>query len=126
MENATSKTIVVSGATSGIGWAAAEQLVRQGVFVIGIGRSAERCRAAEERLRALRPGAQAEYLVADLSLQSEIKSVADSIRAVMRKRGINGLDGLLNNAGTFSWWLAYTAEGHEMQWAVNHLARPSC
>jgi retinol dehydrogenase 12 len=118
----TPKIIVVTGATSGIGLAAAEQLVRKGIFVIGIGRSAERCRAAEQHLRAIQPGAQAEYLVADLSIQSEVKAVAESIRATMQTHDRTGLDGLLNNAGTFSYWLAYTPEGHQLQWAVNHLA----
>ena len=46
------KTIVVTGATSGIGLATAEELVRQGSHVIGVGRSAQRCQAAEQRLAA--------------------------------------------------------------------------
>ena len=45
------KTILVTGATSGIGLAAAEILARQGAFVIGTGRSAERCKAAEQRIQ---------------------------------------------------------------------------
>jgi NAD(P)-dependent dehydrogenase (short-subunit alcohol dehydrogenase family) len=35
---------------------------------------------------------------------------------------LTGLDGLINNAGTFTFWLTLTPEGIEMQWAVNHLA----
>ena len=49
------KTIVVTGATSGIGLATAEELARQGANVIGVGRSAQRCRAAEQRLAATQP-----------------------------------------------------------------------
>ncbi len=118
----SSKTIVVTGATSGIGLAAAELLVRQGVFVIGVGRSAERCREAERRLRFLNPQAGAVYRVADLSLQRQVRDLAAQIRELVTSNGRPGLDGLINNAGTFTYWLALTAEGFETQWAVNHLA----
>jgi NAD(P)-dependent dehydrogenase (short-subunit alcohol dehydrogenase family) len=129
MENSFSgKTFIVSGATSGIGLAVAENLVRQGAMVIGIGRSAERCREAERRLRYIHldssPASQAStcYCVADLSLQSQIRSVAEEIREIVADSGRVGLDGLINNAGTFTYWLTLTPEGFEMQWAVNHLA----
>ncbi len=118
----SSKTIVVTGATSGIGLAAAELLARQGVFVIGVGRSAERCREAERRLRFLNPQAGAVYRVADLSLQNQVRGLAAEIREILAASSRPGLDGLINNAGTFTYWLALTAEGFETQWAVNHLA----
>lgn len=118
----TGKTIVVTGATSGIGLATAEELTRRGVDVIGVGRSAERCRAAQERLAALNPAAQPIYCIADLALQSEVRRLAGDIRRVLAERGQSALDGLVNNAGTFTFWLALTAEGFETQWAVNHLA----
>ena len=118
----THKTFVITGATSGIGLACAEMLVRQGAGLIGVGRSAERCRAAETRLHALNPQAEIRYLVADLSLQSEVRALTQRIRAEVQARGQQGLDGLVNNAGTFTYWLTLTREGFETQWAVNHLA----
>ena len=45
------KTYVVTGATSGIGLAAAEALARRGAALIGVGRSPERCREADRRIR---------------------------------------------------------------------------
>lgn len=118
----THKTYVITGATSGIGLATAQALVRCGADLIGIGRSRERCRAAEHQLRALNPTASITYLAGDLSLQSEVRALAGAIRAALAEAGKTSLDGLVNNAGTFTYWLALTAEGYETQWAVNHLA----
>jgi NAD(P)-dependent dehydrogenase (short-subunit alcohol dehydrogenase family) len=116
------KTIVVTGATSGIGLAAAERLVCLGAAVIGVGRSQERCREAQNRLLRANPGASVVYCAADLSLQSQIRDLGGEIREILAADGKACLDGLVNNAGTFTWWLTLTAEGFEMQWAVNHLA----
>jgi NAD(P)-dependent dehydrogenase (short-subunit alcohol dehydrogenase family) len=116
------KTIVVTGATSGIGLAAAERLARLGASVIGVGRSEERCQEAQDRLLRSNLGASVIYYVADLALQSQIRALGGEIREVLAASGKVGLDGLVNNAGTFTWWLTLTPEGFEMQWAVNHLA----
>ncbi len=116
------KTFVVTGATSGIGLACAEGLLRQGAAVIGVGRSAQRCREAEQRLRRIAPEGGLAYLVADLSLQGQVRGLAGQIKAALEASGKTALDGLLNNAGTFTYWLTLTPEGFEMQWAVNHLA----
>jgi NAD(P)-dependent dehydrogenase (short-subunit alcohol dehydrogenase family) len=115
-------TYVVTGATSGIGLAVARELARKGATVIGVGRSAERCRAALEFLPSVRPGAEHLFLTADLSLQGEVRGLAARIREALDFRGQSHLDGLVNNAGAFTYWLTLTAEGFETQWAVNHLA----
>src|SRR5512137_2865272 len=116
------KTYVITGATSGIGLATAEKLVSLGANVIGVGRSPERCRAAETRLREVNALTQVEYCVADLALQSQVRELRDEIGVILQKWGKVCLDGLVNNAGTFTYWLSLTAEGFETQWAVNHLA----
>jgi retinol dehydrogenase-12 len=116
------KTIVVTGATSGIGLAVAESLASQGATIIGVGRSEERCRRAEQRLRGAYPNTQVEYCLADLSEQSQVLKAAEYIRQKVSSDGRPGLDGLVNNAGTFTYWMTLTAEGFEMQWAVNHLS----
>jgi retinol dehydrogenase-12 len=120
--NLSAKTYVVTGATSGIGLAAAEILLRQGACVIGVGRSAGRCQEVENRLRRAHPASDITCLVADLSSQGQVRSLAAQIRARLAQRGTSALDGLLNNAGTFTYWLILTPDGFETQWAVNHLA----
>jgi NAD(P)-dependent dehydrogenase (short-subunit alcohol dehydrogenase family) len=120
MENM--RTYVVTGATSGIGLAIVEGLLEKEQQVIGVGRSSERCAEQKTRLGDLYPGQKIAYLVADLSLQPEIHALAKNVEDVLNEWGVNGLDGLVNNAGTFTYWQKYTQEGFETQWAVNHLA----
>ena len=121
-QNILGKTYVVTGATSGIGLAMAAELVREGASVIGVGRSAERCAAAEQHLRTIDPQAHIDYLCADLSLQSQVRQLAAHIGEVLASQGKSWLDGLVNNAGTFTYWQILSPEGFETQWAVNHLA----
>lgn len=116
------KTFVVTGATSGIGFAVASALSVRGAAVIGVGRSTERCRLAAHQLRSLNPKSQVDYLSADLSIQSEVRRLAGQIQTLLAARDKTALDGLLNNAGTYAYWLTLTPDGVELQWAVNHLA----
>lgn len=116
------KTIVITGATSGIGLAMMEGLALKGYDLIGIGRSTERCDYQKERLHESFPDLRIEYLVADLSSQIEIRNLVIEIEDLLSEWNIAGLDGLINNAGTFTYWQSLTSEGFETQWAVNHLA----
>jgi NAD(P)-dependent dehydrogenase (short-subunit alcohol dehydrogenase family) len=118
----STKTYVVTGATSGIGLAVAEELLSGGSAMIGVGRSPQRCRETEQRLQQKYPAAQVSYLVADLAEQREVKLLAEQIRDMLSSRGTNTLNGLVNNAGIFTYWFTQTSDGIEMQWAVNHLA----
>jgi NAD(P)-dependent dehydrogenase (short-subunit alcohol dehydrogenase family) len=121
-QNILGKTYVITGATSGIGLAMAAELVRKGACVIGTGRSTERCAAAEGHLRNLDTQAHVDYLCADLSLQSQVRGLAARIAELLASQGKSCLDGLVNNAGTFTYWQILSPEGFETQWAVNHLA----
>ena len=116
------KTIVVTGATSGIGFSTARQLALQGANVIGIGRSIDSCSLAESQIKSISPAGKIRYYKADLSLQSEVRSLASRISKAVRTTGEDKLDWLINNAGVFYFWRTVTLEGFEMQWAVNHLA----
>lgn len=116
------KTFVVTGATSGIGYATVKLLAATGSLVIGTGRSEERCIYAEREIRSLTGNSKVVYLTADLAQQNEVRALASRIREVITDHGENSLDGLVNNAGTFTYWLGLTVEGIETQWAVNHFA----
>jgi NAD(P)-dependent dehydrogenase (short-subunit alcohol dehydrogenase family) len=118
----STKTYVVTGATSGIGLAVAEALLSSGSAVIGVGRSPQRCRETEQLLQQKYPAAQVSYLVADLAEQREVKHLAEQLRDLLSSRGTTTLNGLVNNAGTFTYWFTQTSDGIEMQLAVNHLA----
>ncbi len=116
------KTVVLTGATSGIGLATARELAGKGAFLIGTGRSKERCDKTEAEIKALYPDAKVSYLTADLSSLDEVASLASNIREVLAAHGYDRLDVLINNAGTVSSWYVSTVDGFELQFAVNHLA----
>lgn len=116
------KIIVITGATSGIGLATAKELAGKGAYVIGTGRSKERCIKAEEKIRKFFPQAKLCYLIADLSSLNEVKRLAADIIEKLSSEGISRIDVLINIAGTVSSWYVSTVDGFELQFAVNHLA----
>jgi NAD(P)-dependent dehydrogenase (short-subunit alcohol dehydrogenase family) len=114
---------VITGATSGIGLAVAELLAEQNARIIGVGRSAERCAAALERLLDHgTPRQRIAFVTADLSIQAEVHRLAAEVAALLDSWGHPHLDALINNAATVPFWQTLTPEGFDMQWAVNHLA----
>jgi NAD(P)-dependent dehydrogenase (short-subunit alcohol dehydrogenase family) len=72
------KTVVITGATSGIGEVAALALAKMGARIIAVGRSKARGDATLARLRSSAPGAAHALHLADLSRLSEMKRVAGS------------------------------------------------
>lgn len=112
----------VTGATSGIGRALMDQLAESGSWLIGVGRSSERNQTAASQIRTDYPQAQVRYLEADLASQREVRGLAGAIEEQLERWGREGLDGLVNNAATVTFWREETEDGLEKQWAVNHLA----
>lgn len=116
------KAMVVTGASAGIGLATATELAGRGAYVIGVGRSRERCEAAKDTIQEQSPDARVDFCIADLSSQRQILTLSDAIKGKLEETGCTELDALINNAGAFSSYYVSTAEGFELQWAVNHLA----
>jgi retinol dehydrogenase 14 len=116
MENSMGgKTCLVTGATSGIGAATALLLAKRGATVIGVGRDGERCRRSVERITRA-TGSRCEFVVADLSVQSEIHRLAGEL-----KKSHGKLDVLVNNVGARFLSRLVSADGLEMTFALNHL-----
>jgi NAD(P)-dependent dehydrogenase (short-subunit alcohol dehydrogenase family) len=109
------KTVLVTGASSGIGRATALALAGQGARLLLAGRTPERCEEALASVRAA--GAEdAQMLLADLSSLAGIRKLADDV-----KTHTDRLDVLVNNAGTTLARRSTTADGYETTFAVNHL-----
>lgn len=116
------KTVVVTGATSGIGLEVARILMLRGFNVIGVGHSKINCDRAEESLRSTRSEADITYFSADLMQQSEITRVARELREHIESQCEGRLHALINNAGCARNWYMTTDEGYEQQFALNYLA----
>jgi retinol dehydrogenase 12 len=109
--------VLITGATRGIGEAAAIALARQGVELALVGREPERVRAVAEQARAAGTGAPVHEHVADLLLMSEVRALAEEVAASYER-----IDVLANNAGALFSQRKETSEGLERTFALNHLA----
>src|SRR5882724_13160180 len=108
----TGRTVLITGANSGLGLRSAQVLAGMGARVLLGCRSAERGRAAVAKV-----GPNAELVEIDLAdLASVRKAAAD-----VRERTGDKLDILMNNAGVMGTPLRRTADGFELQFGTNHL-----
>jgi len=116
------KTVVVTGATSGIGFAVCRELAALDYGIIGVGRSEERCKNALDILNKEFPGVQAIYFCGELSRQNDTARVGNEIREYIEKKCDGKLHALINNAGCVRSYYTTTEDGYETAFAVNHLA----
>ena len=118
------KVAIVTGIGSGIGFAAAVALGREGFALIGVVRSERRAEETQVALEAAVPGA-GEHLTlvsGDLSKRRDVLRLVEEVARILDQRFGGRLDRLLCSAGTVTSWYLATEDGYETQFAVNHLA----
>lgn len=111
------KTILVTGATDGIGFETVKMLVSMGHNVLLHGRNRAKLEKVAKELSGIAGGGRVESYLADLSRMSEVEALA---RAVTEKN--KKLDVLINNAGVFVSLKSFTDDGLDVRFAVNTIA----
>jgi NAD(P)-dependent dehydrogenase (short-subunit alcohol dehydrogenase family) len=109
--------VLITGATRGIGHAAAIELARRGAEIALVGREPERVQETAREARASGGGAPVHEHVTDLMLMAEVRTLAAEVKNRYRR-----IDVLANNAGAIFGSRDETSEGLERTFALNHLA----
>jgi deazaflavin-dependent oxidoreductase (nitroreductase family) len=110
------RVIVLTGATSGIGLAAAEALARLGASLVLVGRDAALAHGAAVRVARASGNTEVRPVVADLASLRQVHALADDLARLPR------LDALVHCAGLWHLRRAVSVDGLEETLAVNHLA----
>ena len=110
------KTVLLTGATSGIGWEASTSFARMGARLIMIGRDAGKTAQKLEEVRQRSGSATVDSLLCDFSSQAQVRRLAEEFRA-----RYDTLHVLVNNAGTVFPKRTVTSDGIESTFAVNYL-----
>ncbi|WP_411108983.1 SDR family NAD(P)-dependent oxidoreductase [Streptomyces sp. c-19] len=121
MNARTAHTVLITGATQGLGRGIALDLAARGCTVLLHGRDPDRLGATAEEVRARAPHTEVRTFLADLGDLDQVRAMADRLRATEPR-----LDALVNNAvaggGAEPLRRERSAQGHELRFAVNHLA----
>lgn len=117
MADMQGKVCVVTGANSGIGKATAQGLAAAGATVVMVCRDRARGAAAEQEIRVATGNAAVELWQADLASLADIRRLATELLAAHPVIHV-----LINNAGVMVDKRQMSADGFELQFAVNHLA----
>ena len=110
------KNIIITGATDGIGLAAAKSIAKKGYHVSLVGRNSEKGKKALEVIIKHSGNENLDFFECDLSLVANVKDLADRIKQKHSK-----IDVLLNNAGGANKTKQITSEGLEKTFATNQM-----
>lgn len=111
------KTVIITGATSGIGEQTLIRLAQQGATIGFIGRNLKKCKETRDRARLASGNPAIRYHLADFRSLSQVADVAKEIIAEYPC-----IDVLINNAGLITQKHEETEDGFELLFGVNHLA----
>ncbi len=109
------KTVVITGATSGLGRATALQLAQKGAFVVIIARSNTKANEVINKIE--KEGGKGQFIISELSSMKDTKEAAERIT-----KDVDRLDVLINNAGAYFPKYRKTSEGFESTLALNYLS----
>jgi NAD(P)-dependent dehydrogenase (short-subunit alcohol dehydrogenase family) len=116
MPDQTGRTVLVTGANSGLGLRTAEALAAKGAQVLMGCRDATRGETARSEVAAGATGPAPEVVPLDLADLGSVRDAAQSVAEAVER-----LDVLVNNAGVMAMPLRRTVDGFELQFATNHL-----
>jgi len=111
------RTVMITGANTGIGLATAHQLALMGAKIVFVGRDEQGLKDAMRDVMLSTGNEDMDFLVADLSSMSQVRRLA---REILDR--YDRLDVLINNAGVITKHREVTVDGFERDLAVNHLA----
>jgi NAD(P)-dependent dehydrogenase (short-subunit alcohol dehydrogenase family) len=117
MRDAPEATILLTGATDGLGKHVASALARRGATVLVHGRNPERLEVTLEELRGQTSSQKVGYYLADLSSLAAVRDLAERILSEYDR-----LDVLVNNAGIIVQERKESEDGYELTFAVNYLS----
>jgi NAD(P)-dependent dehydrogenase (short-subunit alcohol dehydrogenase family) len=110
------RTVLVTGANSGLGLRSAQALAGKGARVLMGCRSETKAKVALDEVRAMAIGPEPEVVRLDLADLASVRAAAEQVDGTVER-----LDVLMNNAGVMAVPFAETADGFEMQFGTNHL-----
>lgn len=116
MPSQKGKTIVITGANSGLGFEAAKALAAKGAEVVLTVRTLSKGEDAVQQIRAAHPTATVHAMELNLADLSSVAAFTDAFKV-----RFNRLDVLMNNAGVMATPETKTADGFELQFGTNHL-----
>ncbi len=116
------KVAVVTGATSGIGKAVVELLLKENINVIGLGRSIEKIDKAKHDFAHLTSNANLDFILGDLADHRQTTLACMHIGEFIKQKYDGKIDILMNIAGIVSSGYQENEDGNEVTFAINHLA----
>jgi retinol dehydrogenase 14 len=111
------KTVLITGATDGIGKATAQELAAMGARILLHGRNLEKAQTVQQDIKIATENPKIDILMADLQSMAAVRKLAADVQQTTDQ-----LDVLINNAGVYMQEKVLTPDGYEMTFAVNHLA----